>query len=132
MKLTKEARKLSKGLLRMSFTDGLLDAEKVKKAAGTVIKSKPRNYIGVLKEYARLIRLEVAKREATIESAAELDTTEKTAITRTLRSKFGADVTTEYSVNPALIGGLRIQVGSAVVDASVRNHLERLANELAA
>ena len=132
MKLTKEARKLSKGLLRISFTDGLLDAEKVKKAVSTVIKSKPRNYIGVLKEYARLIRLEVAKRQATIESAAELDTAEKTAITRTLRSKYGADVTTEYSVNPVLIGGLRIQVGSTVVDASVRSHLERLANELAA
>ena len=132
MKLTKEARKLSKDLLRASFTDGLLDAEKVKSATNTVIKAKPRNYIGVLKEYARLIRLEAAKRHATVESAADLEATEKSAITRTLRSKYGADVTAQYSVNPALIGGLRIQVGSTVVDASVRSRLDRLASDLAA
>ena len=132
MKLTKEARKLSKDLLRSSFTDGLLDAAKVKQATDTVIRAKPRNYLGVLKEYARLIRLETAKRHATIESATELEGAEKSAITRTLRSKFGGDVTTQYTVNPALIGGLRIQVGSTVVDASVRSRLDRLANDLAA
>jgi F-type H+-transporting ATPase subunit delta len=131
MKLSKEANKLSKGLLRISFTDGALDADKVKKATAAIIKSKPRNYVGVLKEYARLIRMEVAKRHAVIESATEMEASEKSAITRTLRSQYGSDVTTDYSVNPALIGGLRIQVGSNVVDASVRSRLDRLASELA-
>jgi F-type H+-transporting ATPase subunit delta len=131
MKLSKEANKLSKGLLRISFTDGELDADKVKKATAAIIKSKPRNYVGVLKEYARLIRMEVAKRHAVIESATEMEAAEKSAITRTLRGQYGGDVTTEYSVNPALIGGLRIQVGSNVVDASVRSRLDRLATELA-
>ena len=131
MKLSKEAQKLSKGLLRISFTDGALDAEKVKKATAAIIKSKPRNYVGVLKEYARLIRMEVAKSHAVIESATEMEASEKSAITRTLRSQYGSEVTTDYSVNPALIGGLRIQVGSNVVDASVRSRLDRLAAELA-
>jgi len=131
MKLSKEAQKLSKGLLRISFTDGALDADKVKKATAAIIKSKPRNYVGVLKEYARLIRMEVAKRHAVIESATEMEASEKSAITRTLRSQYGSEVTTDYSVNPALIGGLRIQVGSNVVDASVRSRLDRLASELA-
>ena len=132
MKLTKEARKLSKDLLRSSLTNGLLDAAKVEKATNTVIKSKPRNYIGVLKEFARLVRLEAAKSHATIESAEALDASEKAAISKTLAAKFGGDVTTDYKVNPALIGGLRIQVGSTVVDASVRSRLDRLANDLAA
>jgi F-type H+-transporting ATPase subunit delta len=131
MKLSKEAQKLSKGLMRVSFTDGTLDADKVKKATAAIIKSKPRNYVGVLKEYARLIRMEVSKRHAVIESATEMEATEKSAITRTLRSQYGSEITTDYSVNPALIGGLRIQVGSNVVDASVRSRLDRLATELA-
>ena len=131
MKLSKEAQKLSKGLLRISFSDGALDADKVKKATAAIIKSKPRNYVGVLKEYARLIRMEVAKSHAVIESATEMEASEKSAITRTLRSKYGSEVTTDYSVNPDLIGGLRIQVGSNVVDASVRSRLDRLAAELA-
>jgi F-type H+-transporting ATPase subunit delta len=132
MKLTKEARKLSKDLLRASLTNGLLDAEKVKKATDTIVSAKPRNYIGVLQEFARLVRLEAAKRHATIESAEALDAGEKSALSRTLAAKFGGDVTTDYKVNPALIGGLRIQVGSTVVDASVRSRLDRLANDLAA
>jgi F-type H+-transporting ATPase subunit delta len=131
MKLSKEAQKLSKGLLRISFSDGALDADKVKKATAAIIKSKPRNYVGVLKEYARLIRMEVAKSHAVIESATEMEASEKSAITRTLRSKYGSEVTTDYSVNPDLIGGLRIQVGSNVVDTSVRSRLDRLATELA-
>jgi F-type H+-transporting ATPase subunit delta len=132
MKLNKESRKLSRQLFRDSFTDGALDAEKVRKVTDLVTRSKPRQYIGVLKEFARLIRLETAKRHAIIESAADLEAAEKSAITRTIHAKYGADVTTEYRTNPALIGGLRIQVGSDVVDASVRSRLDRLANELAA
>ena len=132
MKLNKEARKLSKQLFRESFTGGALDAAKVSKVTDTVIRAKPRQYIGVLKEFARLIRLEAARRHAIIESAADLEAAEKTTIINTIRAKYGADVTTEYKTNPALIGGLRIQVGSDVVDASVRSRLDRLANDLAA
>jgi len=132
MKLTKESRKLSKQLFRESFTEGTLDAEKVKKVTETVIRGKPRQYIGVLQEFARLIRLEAAKRHAIIESAVPLEAGEKSAITRTIHGKYGADVTTDFKTNPDLIGGLRIQVGSDVVDASVRSRLDRLAVDLAA
>jgi len=132
MKLSKEARKLSKQLFRESFTEASLDAEKVKKVTDLVIRTKPRQYIGVLQEFARLIRLEAEKKHAIIESAADLEPSEKSSITRTIRGKYGADVTTEYRTNEALIGALRIQVGSDVVDASVRSRLDRLANDLAA
>ena len=132
MKLSKESRKLSKDLLRASFTNGLLDGEMVKKVTDVVVQSKPRNYIGVLKEFSRLIRLEVAKRHAVIESAAALNDAEKGKITETIRAKYGADVTTEFKTNAALLGGLRVQVGSNVLDASVRSRLDRLATELAA
>ena len=132
MKLSKEARKLSKQLFRESFTGGALDATKVGSVTDIVIRAKPRQYIGVLKEFARLIRLEAARRHAIIESAADLEAAEKTEIINTIRAKYGADVTSEFKTIPALIGGLRIQVGSDVVDASVRSRLDRLANDLAA
>lgn len=132
MKLSKESRKLSKDLLRASFANGLLDAEQVKKVTDVIVQSKPRNYIGVLKEFSRLIRLEVAKRHAVIESATALNDSEKSNITATIRGKYGADVTTEFKTNAALLGGLRVQVGSNVLDASVRSQLDRLATELAA
>lgn len=132
MKLHKEGRKLAKEMLRVSFTNGALDAAKVNQTADAVLAAKPRNTLGVLKEFSRLLRLELAKRHAVIESSTELDAGERHNIARALSAKYGADVTTEFKVNPALLGGLRIQIGSDVLDASVRTRLDRLAVDLAA
>ena len=132
MKLSKESRKLSKALFRGSFVNGVLDGARVTQIADQVAQSKPRNYIGVLKELARLIRLEAAKKQATVESFADLDDAEKAALTQALRAKYGADVTTSFKTNPAILGGIRIQIGSDVLDATVRTRLDRLAVDLAA
>ena len=132
MKLSKEGRKLSKALFRESFVDGALDAGRVRQITDQVALSKPRNYIGTLQEFARLIRLELAKKQATIESVGDLDAAEKSAITRALRAKYGADVTTEFKTNAGILGGIRIQIGSDVLDATVRTRLDRLSVDLAA
>ena len=49
-----------------------------------------------------------------------------------LRAKYGAGLTTDFRINPALLAGLRIRVGSDVWDGSVRARLDRLDQELAA
>lgn len=132
MKLTKEARKLARQVFRESFTNGALSGKKVQSLTALVIEKKPRQYIGVLQEFARLIRLELAKHHATIESAESLGAEEKEALAAALKSKYGSQLTSEYKTNAALLGGVRIQVGSDVLDASVRTRLERLAIDLAA
>jgi len=72
MKINKETRQLSKELLRASFVDGRLDNARIGSLVTALIEKKPRNYIKVLEAYQRLLRLEVEKRSATIETAAEL------------------------------------------------------------
>ena len=73
MKLNKEIRQLSRKMLQASFTDGQLDPGRIASLVDSVMAEKPRNYIDVLKNYKRLLRLEVEKRHATIETArAEL------------------------------------------------------------
>ncbi|MFN2507304.1 MAG: hypothetical protein ABR589_00845 [Chthoniobacterales bacterium] len=72
MKINKETRQLARELLRSSFTDGQLDNGRVAALVKSLIEKKPRNYIAVLDAYKRLLRLEVQKRSATIESASEL------------------------------------------------------------
>jgi F-type H+-transporting ATPase subunit delta len=47
-----------------------------------------------------------------------------------LRQKYGPDVTANFAVNPELLGGMRIRVGSDVWDSSVRNRLQRLQQQL--
>ncbi len=130
MKLDKDSRKLSKQLFAASFTEGRLDPKKVTVIARQVGESKPRNALGILKEFQRLIRLEVDKHHAVIESAVELDPATSKQLVAGLRAKYGKGLSTEFRVSPELLGGLRIKVGSDVVDGSVRERLNRLESEL--
>ncbi len=131
MKLSKEARRLSRDLFRSSFTDGRLNEANIRIIAQKIAESKPRHYVDILKDYQRLIRLEIAKHHAVIESAAELDSGTRQQLEQTLRAKYGQDLTTEFQTTPELIGGLRIKIGSDVFDSSVRERLNRLEDEFA-
>ncbi len=89
-----------------------------------MIEKKPRNYIAVLD--ALQAPAPPRNREADaplIESATELTPEAARQIVESLKRKYGADLTTEFVVNPELLGGMRIRVGSDVWDSSVRNRL---------
>ena len=131
MKINREIRRLSRELLRASFSDGQLDQGKITSLVQSLIEKKPRHYIAVLENYKRLLRLEVEKRRARIESASELTPEVSSGIVSNLQRKYGQYLTTEFRVNPELLGGLRIHVGSDVWDGTVRNRLQRLEQDLA-
>ena len=128
--MNKEVRQLSRQLLRSSFTDGQLDNGRVMQLVKSLIEKKPRNYMAVLDNYKRLLRLEVEKRTATIETASELAPEAGRQIVDNLTRRYGMDLTTNFVVIPELLGGMRIRVGSDVWDSSVRNRLNRLAQSL--
>ena len=85
---------------------------------------------GPSKNYKRLLRLEIDKRRAKIESAKPLDEKAEDDILARLKRKYGQDLTAEFSVNPALLGGIRVRVGSDVWDGTVRSRLELLQQQL--
>jgi len=126
MKSNKEIRRLSREMVHASFTDGQLDRGKIASLAQSLIAKRPRNYIGILQNYKRLLRLEIEKRHARIESASELSAETNSRILQNLKKKYGRDLTTEFVVNRELLGGMRIRVGSDVWDGSVRHRLESL------
>ena len=130
MKINKEIRQLSREMLRASFTDGQLDAGRTGSLVDSIIEKKPRNYIDVLKNYRRLLRLELEKRRARVETASELDSTTSSELVANLKKKYGSDLTAEFIVNPELLGGMRVRVGSDVWDGTVRNRLEQLERQL--
>ncbi|HSV63445.1 MAG TPA: F0F1 ATP synthase subunit delta [Chthoniobacterales bacterium] len=130
MKINKETRQLSKELLRASFVDGRLEGSRISSLVKSLIEKKPRHFIQVLEAYQRLIRLEVEKRTATIETATELSPEAGQQIVANLTRKYGNDLTARFVVTPELLGGMRIRVGSDVWDSSVRNRLQRLQQQL--
>ena len=130
MKINKEIRREARELLRASFTDGQFDRGKIESLIQSLVEKKPRHYVDILENYKRLLRLEVEKRHARIESATELPPEVRSGIVSNLQRKYGQDLTTEFLVNPELLGGLRIHIGSDVWDGTVRNRLQRLEQNL--
>jgi len=130
MKITKEIRQMSRSLLRASFTDGQLDQGKIGSLVDSLIAKKPRHYLDILANYKRLLRLEVEKRQAHIESASELAPDVGAHIVENLKRRYGHDITPTFSVNPEHLGGMKIRVGSDVWDGTVRQRLERLQQQL--
>jgi F-type H+-transporting ATPase subunit delta len=126
MKINKEIRQMSKDLLRASFTDGQLDQGRVSSLVRSLLEKRPRNFLAILDNYKRLLRLEIEKRTATIESANELAPEVARDLVDNLKRRYGPDLTTRFVVNPELLGGMRIRIGSDVWDSSVRNRLQRL------
>lgn len=130
MRVSKEVRQIARELLRASFTDNQLDQGRVASVVESVLGKKPRNYIKILDYYKRLLRLEAEKRHARIETATPLNSNVGSQIVDNLKKRYGTDLTSEFIVNPALLGGIKIRVGSDVWDSSVRNRLERLQQQL--
>jgi F-type H+-transporting ATPase subunit delta len=130
MRTTKEAQKTSRQLLKLSFTDGKLDEHKVNQVVQSVLTEKPRHFGEVLKDYQRLLRLEVAKHHAVVESATALNTNLSNLLVTKLKARYGDDLTIEFTTNPTLLGGLRVKLGDDVWDGSVRNRLRTLQEQI--
>ncbi|ODR97112.1 ATP synthase F0F1 subunit delta [Methyloceanibacter superfactus] len=63
---------------------------------------------------------------ATVTAAAALTEAQVTAIKQALKAALGKDVMLEQRVDPSLIGGLTIKVGSRMIDTSLRTKLNSL------
>ncbi len=131
MKISKEARRTSRQLFRACFADGKLDESRVRSVVSTVIEKKPRGYIGVLGNLARLMRNEAERQSAMVESATPLSDDMRYQLKAGLTKKYGRELTLDFHVRPELLGGIRVKVGSDVWDGSVKARLEALKNQLA-
>jgi F-type H+-transporting ATPase subunit delta len=106
---------------------GSLNEDRARQVVSGVIESKRRGSMAVLKEFQRLIRLDCEAHTANVQSAVPLPTDIQEGVQARLKDLYGP-VTTTFTVEPALIAGMRIKVGSDVYDGSVRSGLKAIAN----
>jgi F-type H+-transporting ATPase subunit delta len=126
MKITKQARRAAKQLFRSCQIDGLLDENRARQAVVQVLAVKPRGYLAILTQFQRLVKLDVERRSARIESAVPLGSALQASIQSSLEQRYGRGLSFQFSQNPALLGGMRVQVGSDVYDGSVRTRLQEI------
>jgi F-type H+-transporting ATPase subunit delta len=91
-----------------------------------VIQDKPRGYLAVLSQFQRLVKLEIVRRTARVESATPLSAQFQSQLQAEVSRKYGAGLSFVFVENPALLGGLRIQVGGDVYNGSVQGRLAAL------
>lgn len=126
MKISKQARRDAKSLFRSTQVNGVLNEDKARQAVDLVLAGQPRGYVGILSHFQRLLKLDFDRRTALIESVTALDDAQQNSVKATLTSRYGTGLNFTFTQNPALIGGMRIKVGSDVFDGSIQSRLAQL------
>jgi len=126
MKASKQSRREAKQLFRACLVNGLLDESRVRQAVQKVLQQKPRGYQAILSHFQRLVKLDIERRTARVESAMSLPSDLQSLVETDLARRYGPGLLLSFGQNPALIGGMRIKVGSDVYDGSVQAKLAAL------
>jgi F-type H+-transporting ATPase subunit delta len=126
MKISKQARREAKELFRAAQVNGVLDDNRFRQAMSELLARKPRGYPAILSHLQHLVKLDIARRTARIESVVPLDAHVEGTVKAALTQRYGQGLQFSFGTNPALIGGMRVQVGSDVFDGSVRARLTEL------
>ena len=100
-------------------------------------------FLGVLAQNGRLAKLGDVIRAfnllaaghrgeitAEITSARALDDDQVAQIKQQLRTRMGRDIAVDLNIDPALLGGLVVKIGSQMIDSSIRTKLNTLANAM--
>src|SRR5512138_346580 len=114
MKISKQTRREAKELFRSCLVNGLLDEDRVREAVRRTLEARPRGYLALLKHFQRLVKLAVEQRTVRVESAVPLSPELQSKVQANLAQTYGAGLNISFVRNPALLGGLRIRVGSDV------------------
>lgn len=130
MKVSKASKEFATRVFRMCTENGALNEEKLSKSISFLGQNRPSDYVGVLTELKRLVRLDVDKRTVYIESAKQLSSAEASRLQTSLTKKHGEGLIFHFAINPELIGGLRVRIGSQIYDGTVLSKINRLANNL--
>ena len=126
MKSSRQITRAARRLFRLCLVNGTIDEARTRDVARRIALSGRRGSRAVLKHVLRLVRLDLGRHLALVESAAPLPYDVQETVSAGLTGIYGPWVKPTFVVTPALVGGMRIKVGSEVFDGSVRARLAAL------
>ena len=84
----------------------------------------------ILKSFIEICSRKRGELKAELKSAKELSNEEIAKITEELTKNFSSKIKLNYKYDKSLIGGLIIQVGSIMIDTSIKNKLKQIENRM--
>ena len=128
MKSPKEIKREAKHLFRLCFVNGSLDEDRVRSVLQGILGSKLRGSLPLAGQFQRLVSLDRLRHTAKVESAMPLSPELQANVQASLVRTYGPELHTSFVENSALIGGMRVTVGSDVYDGSIKAGLAALEN----
>lgn len=120
-----------KGVLVDRLLEGRAGAGTRLIAAAIVQRPRERRVRQLLERAIRIVSNQRGRVVATVRVAAPLNDQQRARLTDTLSSRYGTAVSLNLLVDPAVVGGLRIEIGDDVIDATVASRLSDLRQRLA-
>ena len=84
----------------------------------------------VIRAYETLLSAHKGETRAEVTSAFPLSKTQANALAKQLKARTGRDTTLDLTVDPAIMGGLIVKMGSQMIDGSLRTRLNALAQAM--
>ena len=110
----------------------LFDAEATNLARMLNESRRVGEVAAIEEEFASLADQSMGRVRATVTTAVELTAHDRDRVQRELSKRLDKEVRMTVVVDPRILGGLRLQYGDRVVDASVATRLQQLRRRLAA
>lgn len=81
----------------------------------------------LIRAFDTLLSAHKGETRAEVTSAFPLTKTQQTALAKQLKTRTGRDMALDLTVDPAIMGGLIVKMGSRMIDSSLRTRLNKLA-----
>ncbi|WP_106816107.1 F0F1 ATP synthase subunit delta [Microbacterium timonense] len=121
----------AKGALVESLLGGRASAASTLIAASLVQQPRERRVRQLLSRATRIVADQRGRAVATVVAAAPLSAAQSERLAAALSQRYGTRVSLNTIVDPAVVGGLRVQIADDVIDASVSSRLADLRQRLA-
>ncbi len=126
MKISRQAQREAKQLFQACHEEDNLNESKTRETVKLLLEKKPRDFVAILSHLHRLIKLDVQRRTAVVQSAIALNENQQAQVRENLSKIYGNNLNYSFTENSELIGGMKLKVGSDVFDGSVRTRLTNL------
>jgi F-type H+-transporting ATPase subunit delta len=118
-------------LLALSLDSGVVSPERVGAVLEALRQNPPRHHRQTLKLYARLIRREIARTTLSATYAGQVSPAALEALRKHFSNYYDRPLQLVAQSNPALIAGVRAQIGDDVWDMTASGRLAALAQTTA-
>ena len=118
-------------LFRSSAAPRQFDPEATNLAKLLIESNRVGEIAGIAEEYERLVDVAADRVRATVTTAVELAPAERDRVSEELSKRLGKEVRLDVVVDANILGGLKLQYGDHLVDASVATRLQQLRRRLA-